>query len=64
VDGRDPFLTGQRLIAAGQADEIEEQGRAADVAGDESQVKDAEAARSRGKLEKIGGSAHCDIQQQ
>ncbi len=59
VDGRDPFLAGQCLIAVGQTDEIEEQGGAADAAGDEIQIKDAEAAGGLRKFEKFGGSAHA-----
>ncbi len=58
VDGRKPLLARQRL-AAPQADEIEEQGGAADVTGHEIKVKDAETSGSRGKLEKIGGFAHA-----
>ncbi len=38
VDGGHPFLAGQRVIAAGQADEFEEQGGAADAAGVEIQI--------------------------
>src|ERR1700676_5196906 len=59
MDGCDPFLASQRPAAVAQADEIEEQGGGAGAAGDEIQVKDADASGSRGELEKIGGSAHA-----
>ncbi len=53
VDGCHPFLARQSVAAGGQADELEEELRAADVSGDEIQVKDAVAAGSLGKFQEF-----------